>query len=202
MTKPDTRIISLATAAAVGAGLVAAAGIPPVPGLALAGFLVLIVEEDVRRRRISNRLTFPAFGAAVVYASWTAGPEGLVSAIAGSLIGLAVLAIPFVLRQIGAGDVKAVMVLGACVGPALTLELLYWITLTAGVLATAIVAARGGLSDLALRWWVAARMSLRSRALCTVPPAEGSAAAGTLPFAVAIGFGAVACELWGSGCLV
>jgi prepilin peptidase CpaA len=202
MTKLAKTTVSIATAAAVVASLVAAAGVPALPGLALIGFLALIVEEDVRRRRIPNLLTFPAFGAAVVWATWTAGPEGLLSAIAGSLVGLAVLALPFVLRQIGAGDVKAVIVIGACVGPALTLELLYWITLASGVMAVAILAARGGLTDLARRWWVAGCISLRSRAFCPVPAPEGSAAASGLPFAVAIGFGVVACEIWGSGCLV
>ena len=201
MTKLDTRIFPLASAVLVGVSLVAAAGVPPLPGLGLIGFLVLIVEEDVRRRRISNRLTFPAFGAAVGYAAFTAGLPGLISAIAGGLIGLAVLALPFVLRRIGAGDVKAVIVLGACVGPVLTLELLFWITLAAGVLATAILAAQHGLGDMILRGSVAARLSLGSRSVVTVAPATGLTTAQTLPFAVAIGFGVMACELWGSGCL-
>jgi prepilin peptidase CpaA len=200
LTLPFEEILSVGAATLVGASVVVLAGGDLLPGLGVAVFLMLVVEQDVRRGKIPNWLTFSAFGTALAYSLWTAGAHGLLFALAGSAVGLAVLVLPFLMRFMGAGDVKAVMVLGALFGPRATLELLWWITLVAGVLAIALMSVRGGLPDLVRRWWLSLKLSVLSQRPCYVGPQADSKAVGALPFGVAIGFGVAACRTWGTLC--
>jgi hypothetical protein len=61
-----------------------------------------------------------------------------------------------------------------------------------------LVAAQGGLPDLLRRWLNSARITLVSRRLTYIgAPAHALARAG-LPFAVCMGLGAAAYQLWGT----
>ena len=91
----------------------------PLPLLAgTAVFLSLAVAYDVRARRIPHWLLLPAFAAAVAYGAWAHGLDGALHALLGAGTAVALLALPYVTRVIGAGDVKAAMVLGAALGAA------------------------------------------------------------------------------------
>lgn len=193
---PLDRVVSTTSAVLAGAGLLATGAFRTAASLVLVAFLVAAVEEDVRGRRIPNRLTVPALGAALAAATWTAGPEGLLSALAGAALGLAVLIVPFALRVLGAGDVKAIMAVAAFHGVAATPALLWWIAVAGGGVALLALAARGGLTDLLRRWSLSVQLSAIERRLHYVPPAAGSTAASGLPFAVAIAAGVAAHGLW------
>ncbi len=195
------RIAPVATAAVLGACLAAAGGLTPLPGLAVAAFVLLVAERDMRHRRIPNALTFPAFGLALVYAAASSGLEGLLLALAGAAAVLVVLFAPFAMRVLGAGDVKAMLVIGAVVGPTLILEVLFWITLAAGAMGIAMLVLRGGALELLRRWKHIAMLSLLSRRPRYIAPDSGDVAAAGLPFGVAIGFGLAACQTWGTTCL-
>src|SRR5262249_17247066 len=125
------------------------------------------------------------------------GPIGLGYALAGSGLALIVLFVPFVVRWLGAGDVKAMMVLGALWGHELVLPTLFWIFLAGGAIALGLLAARGELRDLCVRWARSAWITLSSGRLTFFVPPPGSAAGGGLPFAVAIGIGASIYQVWG-----
>jgi len=174
----------------------AAMGTPLPLLLGAAVFLFFAVERDLQERKIPNGLTLPALLGAIALRTFLAGGAGAQAALIGAGAAFAVLFIPFALRWLGAGDVKAVMVLGALWGHEVLLPSLWWMIAIGGVLALLFVALRGDLPDLLTRWWLTLRTSLATRRLTYFAPAKTSAAAGGLPFAVAMGLGATAQQLW------
>ncbi len=190
--------VSVATAASVSAGFLWSAQESPLPASVwAAAFLFLAIEHDVRSLRIPNWLTAGGFAAALLLAGVARGTVGLVHALLGAGVALAVLFLPFLLRWLGAGDVKAMMVLGALWGRELVLPTLFWMFVAGGALAIGLVAARGELGDLCTRWGRSLWITLSTRRLTFLAPAPGSAAGGGLPFAVAIGVGASIHQIWG-----
>ena len=163
-----------------------------------AAFLFLAIHQDVRGMRIPNWLTLPSLLGALALGAWNGALAGAGAALAGAGIALAVLFVPFALRVLGAGDVKAGMVLGALWGADAFLPALWWMVLAGGLLALVLLTAQGALPDLLRRWARSARHSLLLRRIVYFPPTERSAAAGGLPFAVAMGLGAAAFQTWGT----
>lgn len=171
----------------------------PLPALPwAAAFLFLAVESDVRRLRIPNWLTFGGLAGALGLAAAQGGGAGLLAALAGAGSALALLFVPFVVGWLGAGDVKAMMVLGALWGREPLLPTLFWIVLAGGALAIVLVAFRGELLDLCTRWWRSFWITCSTRKITYFGPAPGSAAGGGLPFAVAIGIGASTYQFMGA----
>jgi prepilin peptidase CpaA len=190
--------VSVAIGASVSAGFLWSAQESPLPATGwAAAFLFLAVEHDVRLMRIPNWLTFGGLALALALAAVTRGWPGLYEALLGAGFALAVLFAPFLLRWLGAGDVKAMMVLGALWGRELVLPTLFWMFLAGGGLALALIVARGELADLFERWGRSVWVSLSTQRLTYFGPAPGSAASGGLPFAVAIGVGASIHQIWG-----
>ncbi len=190
--------VSAAIAASVSAGFLWSAQESPLPATVwAAAFLFLAIEYDVRSLRIPNWLTGGGLVVALALAGSTRGSVGLLHALAGAGVALAVLLVPFALRWLGAGDVKALMVLGALWGREFVLPTLFWMFVAGGVLAIALVVARGELRDLCTRWGRSLWITLSTRRLTFFAPAPGSAAGGGLPFAVAIGVGASIHQIWG-----
>jgi prepilin peptidase CpaA len=193
---PGVRVLldspaSAGVALRVAAGFLSTAEEAPLPALAwAAAFLFLAVENDVRRLRIPNWLTFPAFFGALAIGFASAGGAGLVTALAGAAVAFGVLFVPYALGWLGAGDVKAAMVLGALFGREVFLPMLFWMVLVGGCLAVALVVAKGGLRDLLRRWFESARHSVLLRRPTYFGPAPGSPAAAGIPFALAMGLGA------------
>jgi prepilin peptidase CpaA len=189
---------ALAVAALVGACLVVTALEAPLPALGwAAAFLVLAVERDMRERRIPNWLTLPALAFAVAHGAWSGGIDGALASLGGAGAALGILLVPYALGWFGAGDVKAMMALGAFWGAGTLLPVVAWAIALGGLLAIGWLVARGGLRDLASRWWQSLRTSFLTRKPTYFAPAPGSVAAGGVPFAVAIGLGVAAYQLWG-----
>lgn len=70
---------------------------------------------DMRERRLPNILTVPAAGLALTAAAWSA-IDGAPSALLGALLWTGLYGAAFLLRGLGAGDVKLAPALGALVG--------------------------------------------------------------------------------------
>ena len=190
--------VSVAIAASLCAGFLWSAQQRPLPATGwAAAFLFLAVEHDVRSMRIPNWLTFGGLAVAFGWAGVTGGGELLGQALAGAGVALVLLFVPFLMRWLGAGDVKAMMVLGALWGAENLASALFWIIVAGGLLALVLVAGRGELPDLLGRWWRSLWITLSSRHITYFAPAPGSAAGGGLPFAVAIGIGASVHQIWG-----
>src|SRR5438477_1353646 len=81
----------------------------PVMVALLAATIALVT--DLRSRRIPNWLTLSAFSAGVVLNIVASGTQGGVSALEGAALGFGLLIPFYVLRVMGAGDVK---LLAAC----------------------------------------------------------------------------------------
>jgi prepilin peptidase CpaA len=191
-------------ALAIGAGAVVSAGFvwsnqeAPLPTLVwAAAFLFLVVEEDLRRRRIPNAVTLPGLLLALGLGLWSQGWLGGVAALLGAGVAFVLLFPVFLLRGIGAGDVKAVMCIGALWGPLALLGSLWWMLLIGGLVAIAMAGARGVLIETAQRWASSAWVSLATRRWTYFAPAPGSPAAAGIPFGLAIALGAWAYRSWG-----
>lgn len=83
----------------------------------LAGAGAWAVREDLLSHRISNRLNGSLLCVGFVIRILAGGWEGLEQSILGVLIGLACLMPFYVLRAMGAGDVKLLAATGALLGP-------------------------------------------------------------------------------------
>jgi prepilin peptidase CpaA len=162
-----------------------------------AAFLFFAIEEDVRSMRIPNWLTGPSLLGALVLATIHGGAAGLGASLLGAGVALGILFLPFAFHALGAGDVKAAMVLGALWTAESFIPALWWMVTAGGVMAIVLLATRGQLGDLLRRWTQSFVTSVRTARLTYIPPAAGAAGTG-LPFAVAMGLGAAAYQIWGT----
>jgi prepilin peptidase CpaA len=163
-----------------------------------AAFLFLVIQQDVSRMRIPNWITLPALCLALLGALVGQGSSGFGFALAGAGTALAVSFVPFAVRWLGAGDVKALMVLGALWGGGSFLGAFWWMVVVGGLLAICLIAVRGGFGDLLRRWLRSARVSIGSGRITYFAADADSPARSGLPFAVAMGLGASAFQAWGT----
>jgi prepilin peptidase CpaA len=168
----------------------------PALGVGLAGVLVVCVAADLRWRRIPNLVTGPAMIAGAALNCGLHGVHGLLSAVAGLLLGLLILTPPFALGGIGGGDVKMMGAAGTFLGPALvSLGLAAGLAL-GGLLAAAVAAHRGRLGETLRRTasMVVAAVLARSMAPLRQPTTLPGRI--LLPYSVPLALGTVAAMGW------
>ena len=117
------------------------------------GVVVAAAVIDVRTRRIPNLLTFGTAGVALIYALWTNGLHGLALSAAGWATGIAVFLPMFLLRGMGAGDVKLLGAVGSWLGPGAVLYAALYSALAGGVLALIVGAMHGYLGKAFSNLW-------------------------------------------------
>jgi prepilin peptidase CpaA len=184
------------TLAVIAAGL--QSGMPRLVLALTAAFLFVAVASDVRRFRVPNLLTLPALVAALLVSPWYGATSGPLEAALGTALGFALLLGPYAAGGMGAGDVKALMALGAWLGPVTTLGAAAWALIAAGSFGVALLALRGELGDFFGRWGRALLTTLTLHRFHYEPPARGSSAASGIPFAAALAFGVALQWLEGS----
>jgi len=91
---------------------------------------------DLRTRRIPNVLTFGAAAAGLAFHAFSG--NGPLTALAGWFTGVLIFAPLFLLRGMGAGDLKLLGALGAWLGPLMALRIGLWSAVAGGVLALAV----------------------------------------------------------------
>lgn len=114
---------------------------------ALSLLMLMVVESDVREHRIPNVMLLlalvtglalnavgPANGRAGLFSHFP-GALGAGTALLGVLVGLALFLPLYLLRAMGAGDVKLLAALGAFVGPVEVISLALSILVAGGLLA-------------------------------------------------------------------
>lgn len=119
--------------------------------------LVMACVSDVRRRRIPNALvaTVLVVGALVTTAFDPVVP-GLLRAAAGVAVGLAIWLPGWLLRMMGAGDVKLFAATGAWLGPAGAVNAAFAAAVLGGALALVWLLARRGGAGTRRTLWAAA----------------------------------------------
>jgi prepilin peptidase CpaA len=120
------------------------------PTAALNGLLLITlgwaVVTDLKSRRISNRLTYPAAALGLAIHTATGGWGGLATSALGLLLGLGLLLLPFYLGAMGGGDVKLLAAIGALQGPQFVLMTAVYAGLAGGVLALGYLIRQRGLA--------------------------------------------------------
>ena len=135
-----------------------------VPDSVKIGITVLLLVGaaiDLRTHRIPNALTYGGAVVGLIVNVWLGRETGLIASTTGWLAGVLLLAIPFVLRGIGGGDVKLLAAVGAWGGPLYALHALFFGALAGAVVAIGFLIWRGevGLAILPIariaRWRIA-----------------------------------------------
>jgi prepilin peptidase CpaA len=103
----------------------------------------LAAATDILWRRIPNWLSFAALGGGVIVHVVRDGADGLQVAFFGALLGLLVFLPFYIVRAIGAGDVKLVAGLGALLGPADLVSVVVYCAVIGGVISAVMLAQRG-----------------------------------------------------------
>jgi prepilin peptidase CpaA len=171
--------------------------------LAIMSTLLLIAAyNDYRSRRIPNALVFPGaiLGLALNFllpegngfASTLPGAAGIDRALLGMGIGLAIFLPFYLVRAMGAGDVKLMAMVGAFLGPNGAIEGAMFAFIAGGALSIAFLlhkrALRGGLQATLVRF-TPARFKPAHAEASNTPPAR------RLPFAAAVATGVIAYAL-------
>src|SRR3990170_1960700 len=100
--------------------------------LALVGVSAVV---DLRSRRIPNQLTFGGAAAGLAYQGWAGGLAGIGHGIGGWAAGIALFLPMYLLRGMGAGDVKLLGAGGAWFGPMGAVWSALYTALAGGILA-------------------------------------------------------------------
>jgi prepilin peptidase CpaA len=159
--------------------------------IALLCVLVLIaVFFDVRSHRIPNWLVLAGLVIGIAYHSFLATGWGLAYSLKGVAVGFGVFFPIYLLRGMGAGDVKLMAMVGAFLGAASTLGAILMTLMAGGVLAITVALSHGMLPTMIanLRLMVTS-LAVKAAAGRSSGPEMLSNSAGKLPYAVAIAAG-------------
>lgn len=166
----------------------------------LIGALAIAVYTDLRAGKIPNGLVLAGTFTALIFHGFAESGDGLLSLASGSLglllalsgiaIGFLALLPLYVLRAMGAGDVKLMMMVGAFLGPLQTLGVVVLTFAAGGVLAIVMALWQRSFRQLALNLRFMLTTSAISAAGGASPKLEPlQQTAGRMPYAVAIAAG-------------
>lgn len=171
--------------------------------LLLLALLLAAVTTDLRSQRIPNALVLTGITLALAAHALALGLTGEPLAglswwapLAGLATGLAVLIPLYLMRAMGAGDVKLMAMVGAFVGAPTVLAAALYTLVAGGVLSMAVMLGKGvtrrTLTNVRFQMgeWTAWALRLRGLHLPTPAPLQTTAA--RLPYALAISVGTVA----------
>lgn len=116
-------------------------------GLAAAILLAAAFLTDVRWQRIPNALTGGFFWAGCLYGLLTGGWQQLIESLLGAAAGFLPLLLLYMLKGIGAGDVKLFGAIGAWLGMANVLQLMLFSMLFGGLIGLALLVLRSKLPE-------------------------------------------------------
>jgi prepilin peptidase CpaA len=108
-------------------------------------FSLIAGWTDWRSRRIPNWLTVPGFAVGVLLNTMFSGWTGLKESLLGTSLAFALLLPFWLLKSLGAGDLKFAAALGAYTGPGRLIDILIGSVFVAGVMALALVIYKGRL---------------------------------------------------------
>lgn len=98
---------------------------------------------DVQQQRIPNRLTYPAIGFGLLMRVYFYGWHGLLTAVEGCVLAGGIVFVFYLVRAMGAGDLKLLAAIGSIVGPRYAFQTLLATGIAGGILALIYAAYRG-----------------------------------------------------------
>ncbi|MDX5376904.1 MAG: A24 family peptidase [Halomonas sp.] len=154
---------------------------------------------DLRTRRIPNVLVMAGAAVGFLLQGGAAGAGGVLAAIYGLLVGLAILLPGYLMGFTGAGDAKLMAAVGTFIGPVGILQAAIF-----SIFIGSMVALGFAFSAMVMRQSVSpwGRYSLMFRTLVFtgrplyIPPAKGEVMGRKFPFAVSIALGVTAWIVW------
>lgn len=156
----------------------------------LLGLLLIAAWQDIRHYRIPNKLVLPGALCGVLLHTLLPqdmGGIGVVASLAGLGVGLVILLPLYLLRAMGAGDIKLMAMTGAFVGPISMLNITLYVLLAGGVLAIGMVLLRGKLTRLLDNLKIMLLMRLTGSSTANLPTTDTlHQSAAKLPYGVAI----------------
>ncbi len=172
----------------------------------LCSLLLCAVITDIKAHRISNRLVFIGACAGIVFNTTLPEGYGFVSVLPGALgfhgslaglgTGLGLMLPLYLLRAMGAGDVKLMAMVGAFLGAHATLNVVLATFAIGGLLCIAVVLRNRMLALLLSNLRTMLLSGFFKLMLNEVPTIDAaSSSAGKLPYGVAIAAGTIACVM-------
>lgn len=117
--------------------------IPAIKGVLAVFLLILAVKGDIKTRKIPNRLTVPFALIGLGFNAISNFPQGILTGAFGFVLGFFVFLLPYLMKGMGAGDVKLMAALGAITDWRTVLFIALFTALSGGII-TIIIKARGG----------------------------------------------------------
>lgn len=159
----------------------------------LLALLLVAAWRDFCHYRIPNKLVFPGAALGILLHALLPqdmGGLGLLTSLAGLSVGLAVLLPLYLLRAMGAGDIKLMAMTGAFVGPTSILIITVYVLLAGGILALGVILLRGKLLRLVDNLKIMLLMLVAGSSTANLPTTETlHKSAVRLPYGVAIAAG-------------
>lgn len=163
----------------------------------LASFLLAASWWDIKSRHIPNFLVLSGTIFGLCWNVVAPGSLGAVSAILGIVFGLGLLLPLYLMRAMGAGDVKLMAMVGAFVGPADVLGAVLGTLVAGGILAVAYALHAGSMRRLAVNFRFMLLDGFSRWVVRKVPQASDiQVSAGHLPYALAITLGTLGYLGW------
>jgi prepilin peptidase CpaA len=157
--------------------------------------LVVAVQQDILRRKIPNWLVMSGIATALAYNVMQSGLTGLFASLIGCFLPFVMLIAIYIARGMGAGDIKTLMALGTLWGGSVVLQVIAWCLVIGGVMALLVLLFHGELLSMLRRWGRILVTLVVQRQIRYEHPGEGEAAAGALPFGIAIALGVAVTQL-------
>jgi prepilin peptidase CpaA len=149
--------------------------------------LALAAAIDLQHRRIPNALTFSAIIYGLIYHSYLSGLDGFFFSSGGTLLGLGLLLLFYILGMMGAGDVKLMGAVGSILGPAGVFNAFLYTAIVGGIYALMVLAYHGQLVGFMKRIVLSLKLSHLSRESMLMPNEEKASPVLCYGIAIAIG---------------
>lgn len=150
--------------------------------------LIAAITSDVKSRRIPNKLILIGLASGFIF-QLLPGAQGAKAAVLGGLTGLAIFIPFYMLRTLGAGDVKLFAVVGVFLGVKPTLYAALWTMIAGGVLSLTWALCTGVLRQVLINLHAMCVTTLINAQTGGGLKVEAPTKTGRLPYAIAIAAG-------------
>lgn len=159
-------------------------------------FLAGAAWWDVKSYRIPNRLIWVGLLAGLMMHVYLYAWSGLLESVQGILVGMAWLLPFYLLRAMGAGDVKLMGLVGAFLGPLQVSKALIFVMLAGGIMALLLVLRLKKLRQLLASLKLMLQQGLLSVAVRQMPDAHIEQSIARMPYGLAILVGVSSYLAW------